>query len=255
MKQKGFVPIIILILIALAVVGYFGYKNYWPKIQTIVVPSPTPLATPDVTANWKTYTGSFAKNQYSFKYPENLNTLVTENGLISFFDNQTYLSSCEKIFKGQQERSLQNDPCAMALFNISLTIYSKQEFDKSGINIKSGTGSSPLDPKTYTDTQGRAWQTDMVLGESFNFIGIAETNGNIYIVGIQSGFGKNWEVNGGQDFRNLANQILSTFKFTESTISASPTPAQKACTLEAKVCPDGSSVGRTGPNCEFAPCP
>lgn len=27
------------------------------------------------------------------------------------------------------------------------------------------------------------------------------------------------------------------------------------CTLEAKICPDGSSVGRTGPNCEFAPCP
>lgn len=29
----------------------------------------------------------------------------------------------------------------------------------------------------------------------------------------------------------------------------------KRCTMEAKVCPDGSSVGRTGPNCEFAPCP
>jgi hypothetical protein len=28
-----------------------------------------------------------------------------------------------------------------------------------------------------------------------------------------------------------------------------------ACTLEAKVCPDGSTVGRTGPNCEFASCP
>jgi hypothetical protein len=28
-----------------------------------------------------------------------------------------------------------------------------------------------------------------------------------------------------------------------------------ACTEEAKVCPDGSSVGRVGPNCEFAPCP
>ncbi len=27
------------------------------------------------------------------------------------------------------------------------------------------------------------------------------------------------------------------------------------CTLDAKICPDGSSVGRTGPNCEFAPCP
>ncbi len=32
-------------------------------------------------------------------------------------------------------------------------------------------------------------------------------------------------------------------------------PPQQACTQEAKLCPDGSSVGRTGPNCEFAPCP
>jgi len=29
----------------------------------------------------------------------------------------------------------------------------------------------------------------------------------------------------------------------------------KACTQEAKLCPDGSAVGRIGPNCEFAPCP
>ncbi len=28
-----------------------------------------------------------------------------------------------------------------------------------------------------------------------------------------------------------------------------------ACTQEAKVCPDGSSVGRSGPNCDFAQCP
>ena len=32
-------------------------------------------------------------------------------------------------------------------------------------------------------------------------------------------------------------------------------PPAKACTLEAKLCADGSSVGRVGPNCEFAPCP
>ena len=29
----------------------------------------------------------------------------------------------------------------------------------------------------------------------------------------------------------------------------------KACTMEAKLCPDGSYVSRTGPNCEFAKCP
>lgn len=27
------------------------------------------------------------------------------------------------------------------------------------------------------------------------------------------------------------------------------------CTMDAKICPDGSSVGRQGPNCEFAACP
>lgn len=32
-------------------------------------------------------------------------------------------------------------------------------------------------------------------------------------------------------------------------------PTMMACTAEAKLCPDGSAVGRTGPNCEFAPCP
>ena len=28
-----------------------------------------------------------------------------------------------------------------------------------------------------------------------------------------------------------------------------------ACTADAKICPDGSAVGRSGPNCEFAACP
>lgn len=32
-------------------------------------------------------------------------------------------------------------------------------------------------------------------------------------------------------------------------------PVPQACTMEAKLCPDGSAVGRTGPNCEFAECP
>lgn len=41
--------------------------------------------------------------------------------------------------------------------------------------------------------------------------------------------------------------------------SPSPTPTvveeQIMCTLDAKICPDGSSVGRVPPSCEFAPCP
>lgn len=30
--------------------------------------------------------------------------------------------------------------------------------------------------------------------------------------------------------------------------------AQPECTMEAKICPDGTSVGRTGPACEFSSC-
>lgn len=42
------------------------------------------------------------------------------------------------------------------------------------------------------------------------------------------------------------------------TVSATPSgtgAAVVACTEEAKVCADGSSVGRVAPSCEFAPCP
>ena len=37
-------------------------------------------------------------------------------------------------------------------------------------------------------------------------------------------------------------------------IKSAPINQPVACTEEAKLCPDGSAVGRVGPNCEFAPC-
>lgn len=39
------------------------------------------------------------------------------------------------------------------------------------------------------------------------------------------------------------------------TTPAVAPPFEQACTLEAKLCPDGSAVGRSGPNCAFAACP
>lgn len=43
----------------------------------------------------------------------------------------------------------------------------------------------------------------------------------------------------------LLKQISETLSFNQPV----------ACTAEAKLCPDGSSVGRSGPKCEFSPCP
>ncbi len=42
---------------------------------------------------------------------------------------------------------------------------------------------------------------------------------------------------------------------TKNAVNDTPNPGEVACTQEAKLCPDGSYVGRTGPNCEFAECP
>lgn len=56
-------------------------------------------------------------------------------------------------------------------------------------------------------------------------------------------------------FSEQAELILNTLAPQTITISPSQKPEGRMCTLEAKLCPDGSSVGRTGPNCEFAACP
>ncbi len=45
--------------------------------------------------------------------------------------------------------------------------------------------------------------------------------------------------------------IVSVYRTENNLITGGPI----ACTMEAKICPDGSSVGRSGPNCEFTQCP
>lgn len=47
--------------------------------------------------------------------------------------------------------------------------------------------------------------------------------------------------------------IVTVGGFFVTKVSNDSAPV--ACTLEAKICPDGSAVGRSGPNCEFAMCP
>lgn len=49
--------------------------------------------------------------------------------------------------------------------------------------------------------------------------------------------------------------IAAAFWALNARVVLAPIGGGKACTMEAKICPDGSAVGRTGPNCEFAECP
>jgi hypothetical protein len=54
--------------------------------------------------------------------------------------------------------------------------------------------------------------------------------------------------------------ICVNSQWVKHGVPSNPMPTEPcgdtiACTMEAKLCPDGSYVGRTGPNCEFASCP
>lgn len=47
--------------------------------------------------------------------------------------------------------------------------------------------------------------------------------------------------------------IIAFFIATKPT--SVPTPGPVACTEEANICPDGSYISRTGPQCQFSACP
>jgi len=42
--------------------------------------------------------------------------------------------------------------------------------------------------------------------------------------------------------------------FWRNTLERTQGPKETACTMDARVCPDGTTVGRSGPSCDFSPC-
>ena len=192
MKQKGFAPIIIIVLIALVAAGAYvlGTKNILKLPTFPLTPTLSPSSTTNPTANWKTYTSR--DGSFSFKYPENLYTLNSNEQNLIFYDS-----------------SVRNPAFTDQVLNIGVSPYDKSKYQNSG---------SAISPFDFTDTQGRTWKTDMVLGESsYNFSATLLTADKMYIVGIQSGLIKGDEIKFGENHRNLANQILSTFKFLPDT--------------------------------------
>ena len=56
-------------------------------------------------------------------------------------------------------------------------------------------------------------------------------------------------------WKNKAISNYLSIQQPKQKISPKQAPQAIACTQEAKACPDGSYVSRTGPNCEFSICP
>lgn len=113
MRQKGFAPLIIVIILTLVgVVGayYLGGLNksktnvIQPNTQPQITEKPstaTPNTTPNVTANWKTYTNT--KYLYTFQYPQQYSV---KNNNAEGYDNNISTSFSLDVFNPSKEPSL-----------------------------------------------------------------------------------------------------------------------------------------------------
>jgi hypothetical protein len=274
-----------LLLISCLLAGFFAWKTQKLVSELRVATNilkPTPIATstptPDPTANWKTYVNT--KYNFSLKYPNEWRVDSMSQGTMGTgytgatgLDNFLQISLSGKI-----------EPSLSVNIKASTTPIEK-EIER---NLKTMNASNNPDYKNIKQYQEELNDTRILILESdrdefhtkVNYFNSIDKK---YLISIEQFDNVN------QIHKETLDQILSTFKFTDpdTTCTSLPecayntdpkkptckigekpfeggvwcprpteTPIQTtACTMEAKICPDGSAVGRSGPKCEFTACP
>lgn len=227
-NQKGFAPILIILLIALAIGGYLFYSDKIPLPQTTSPLSPSASQEPNgslETANWKTYTNT--KYNFSFKYPSDDSKeygtfkLLGENNNPKEMDGNLERLSYVNIGYPQSDVAiifnLYSNPSKLSserwwrdnsqsLYKFVHTGYSVSEMSDTDLNQAKG----PFSVTLIHEAAGLKLKTIYVSHNSYTM--------EIFGTGSST------------------NQILSTFKFLDENV-------------EGKAC--GGFVGETG---QFA-CP
>jgi hypothetical protein len=161
-------------------------------------------------------------------------------------------------------------------------------FDNSGKSLASLLAESKEGAKNAIGEENFKWTETSITIDGQQGVKVDTANPGFSVYVKHPSDPVNFIISFGLDFDRypeIANQILSTFKFNSPTASLTCTPRpacldatprclmpetpdmcpatttkpstkpQVACAQDAKICSDGSYVGRTGPNCEFAACP
>lgn len=241
------ISIAIFILLALGTVVFFYYQNQELKqmLAKVNTPSPTPVATEGPFSNWKTSTNTY--DNYEFKVPKEWKEIEHSSN----FPHQSIFQSTDGLYR----------------FTVDAQDNKNKVTGKPYSSLDGFIG-LPYNVKTLVVDNIDARQSMPRAGsEDFNKVYFFSTDSKLIfslelLVGDGSGTDHRVTVEARQIGADIFNKIISTFKFTSKESEGSNTPTQAesspsavACTMEAKICPDGSSVGRSGPNCEFAPCP
>lgn len=211
--------------------------------------SSTPTPTPDPTATWKTYQNNTLG--FSLRYPSEEFPLIDVNQ-----DQLNYT-----LIQFVPHDSLEGDSQYLSMFAKSpfiwVEVFTKEYGEEHSYLLNEGV-KTPYQHKDLTGYQLEN-SDDLPSGyfEPPGGAGLASyayyftTNNYIYKISINKAKRDAAKV-------RAKKQLLDTIV---NTLDISTPPDSSAvekvtmCTLEARVCPDGSTVGRQGPNCEFAACP
>lgn len=263
-KKVAVLGIIFLGLVILSLIGTYYAVQTNSKAENKKVPPIAPTPTPQMRS-LQTYIG----DGFSFQYPGDKvssQTETPESFRVIQPENQPWLRVAGKMFSDcDLYLTFPKHQNALIAVDVHDTAtdggfcwsygYFKDDSTRKVVTLSLSRGiirtkwRNPLgdygDEKVWQDN----WQGDYLQSTSFT----GEQKMISFALLNQDGNRDETEM--------IFDQILSTFTFSETspllTPEISPTVSQEQvfCTMDAKLCPDGSSVGRSGPNCEFAACP
>lgn len=221
-NQKGLAPILIVLILAALVGGYFLYQQQAkspsapttpPATSSTFQPSPSPA---DQTANWKIYTNNRAN--FSFSYPNNwfISEQVSNNTV-----KDIEITSCD----------LKNNPFCTREKNqitISARLVDKADVYEGAKNMEeyyqrqAKSSNSGKNKRSVTLDNLSAIRFSTIGGEgdmegvqgNGDIVGV-DYKGNLYTLKVSINVGPSGKSDNLNEAINIFNQILSTFKFTE----------------------------------------
>lgn len=236
-----------LLIISVLIAGFFAYQTQnLVKELTLLKSSPSPIPTPtstsDETENWTKYGGD--KYGYYFKAPANVKVSDQNDNVL----NVSYMG--EKQTSSGRTQSELFDGYSFTVSDISAEGSSIEDISKSrlasfGNSCEKGKISSFME--TEIDGTKALKYDESCLGDYTIYL--VSKDQKIYEISeLYVG-----ETSDQSNYKKITDLITSTFKFLDASNASSSLPV--VCTADAKLCPDGSSVGRSGPKCEFSACP
>ena len=187
------------ILIIGAILAY--QKFFTDKPPAVVSSTPSPVATTDPTADWKTYTNS--KFSFELKYPENI-----------FFEGESdsknvFMDSDSKFVMPKVWGNVQ--PSEIMIYvdenEKGLTLSELKDQTKEALESPVLISSLILFPTTSYKAEGKGVSESPLQESNWVFVGIQIPSTNKFVNFSFSASGKFSKV--------VFDQILSTFKFTD----------------------------------------